>query len=91
MTIVEKIKKQLACVFDNDLRTKQWENYADYAIIGLIIISTLSVFISTFEVSPTCERVLQFVDIITVIAFTIEVSLRIWVADEISSKYRGFW
>ena len=91
MTKVEKIKKQLACVFDNDLRTKQWENYADYAIIGLIIISTLSVFISTFEVSPTCERLLQIVDIVTVIAFTIEVSLRIWVADEISPKYRGFW
>ena len=86
MTKIEKFRKQLACVFDNDLRTKQWENYADYAIIGLIIISTLSVFISTFEISASCERVLQIVDIVTVIAFTIEVSLRIWVADEMSPK-----
>lgn len=91
MTKIEKFRKQLACVFDNDLRTKQWENYADYAIIGLIVISTLSVFISTFEISPLCERVLHIIDIITVIAFTIEVSLRIWVADEIDPKYRGFW
>ena len=91
MTKIEKFRKQLACVFDNDLRTKQWENYADYAIIGLIIISTLSVFISTFEISASCERVLQIVDIVTVIAFTIEVSLRIWVADEMSPKYKGFW
>ena len=91
MTKIEKIRKQLACVFDNDLRTRQWENYVDYAIIGLIVISTLSVFISTFEVSASCERVLQIVDVVTVIAFTIEVSLRIWVADEISPKYRGFW
>lgn len=91
MTKIEKIKKQLACVFDNDLRTRQWENYVDYAIIGLIVISTLSVFISTFEVSASCERVLQIIDFVTVIAFTIEVSLRIWVADEISPKYRGFW
>lgn len=91
MTKIEKIRKQLACVFDNDLRTRQWENYVDYAIIGLIVISTLSVFISTFEVSASCERVLQIIDIVTVIAFTIEVSLRIWVADEISPKYRGFW
>ena len=53
MTKIEKFRKQLACVFDNDLRTKQWENYADYAIIGLIIISTLSVFISTFEISAS--------------------------------------
>lgn len=91
MINAEKIKKQLARVFDNDLRTKQWENYVDYAIIGLIIVSTLSVFISTFDVSPLCERVLTIIDLITVIAFTIEVSLRIWAADEISPKYRGFW
>ena len=45
MTKAEKFKQQLARVFDNDLRTKQWENYVDYAIIGLIVISTLSVFI----------------------------------------------
>ncbi len=91
MINAEKIKKQLARVFDNDLRTKQWENYVDYAIIGLIIVSTLSVFISTFNVSPLCERVLTIIDLITVIAFTIEVSLRIWAADEISPKYKGFW
>lgn len=91
MTKIEKFRKQLACVFDNDLRTKQWENYADYAIIGLILISTISVFVSTFNISPLCEQVLYVIDIVTVIAFTIEVSLRIWVADEINPKYRGFW
>jgi hypothetical protein len=91
MTKVENFRQQLARVFDNDLRTKQWENYVDYAIIGLIIISTLSVFISTFEVSPLCERVIHIIDFVTVIVFTIEVSLRIWVADEINPKYRGFW
>ena len=91
MTKSEKFKQQLARVFDNDLRTKQWENYVDYAIIGLIVISTLSVFISTFEVSPICEQILHIIDIITVVAFTIEVSLRIWAADEIDPKYKGFW
>lgn len=91
MTKAGKFKQQLARVFDNDLRTKQWENYVDYAIIGLIVISTLSVFISTFEVSPLCERVLHIIDLVTVVAFTIEVSLRIWAADEINPKYKGFW
>lgn len=91
MTRKEKFKKLLARVFDSDLRSKQWENYVDYAIIGLIVISTLSVFISTFNVSPLCERVLQIIDIVTVITFTIEVSLRIWAADESDPKYKGFW
>lgn len=90
MTIRE-FKKSLARVFDNDLRTKQWENYADYVIIGLIVISTMSVFISTFNISPICEHFLFIIDIITVVIFTIEVSLRIWAANEISPKYNGFW
>lgn len=91
MTKTERFRKQLARVFDNDLRTKQWENIVDYVIIGLIIISTLSVFISTFEISPLCEKVLNIVDIVTVITFTIEVTLRIWAADESDEKYKGFW
>ena len=90
MTIRE-FKKSLARVFDNDLRTKQWENYADYVIIGLIVISTMSVFISTFNISPICEHLLFIIDIITVVIFTIEVSLRIWAANEISPIYNGFW
>ena len=91
MTKAEQFKKQLANVFDSNLRTRQWGNYVDYVIIGLIIISTLSIFISTFKISPLCERVLHIIDIITVITFTIEVSLRIWAADEISPEYKGFW
>ena len=88
---MNKFKKQLARVFDNNLRTKQWENYVDYAIISLIIISTLSVFISTFDVSPLLVKVLNIVDIVTVITFTIEVTLRIWAAEELDEKYKGFW
>ena len=91
MTKTEQFKKQLARIFDSDLRTKQWENYPDYVIIGLIIISTLSVFLSTFDLPEGWQKVLNVVDIVTVIVFTIEVSLRIWAADEIDAKYSGFW
>lgn len=90
MTKTEEIKKQLSMVFDDNLKTKQWHNYVDYTIIGLIVISTLSIFISTFNLSPICEKILGFIDFITVILFTIEVSLRIWCADEIDPKYKGF-
>ena len=91
MTKTERFKKQLARVFDNDLRTKQWENIPDYIIIGLIVLSTLSIFISTFDVSPLCQQILNIIDLVTVVIFTIEVSLRIWVADELNEKYKGFW
>ncbi len=91
MTKKEQIKKKLSAVFDDNLRTEQWENYVDYAIIGLIVISTISVFISTFDVPPLCQKILNVIDIFTVVVFTIEVTLRIWAADEISPKYKGFW
>lgn len=91
MTKIKYFKRLLARVFDNNLRTKQWENYGDYVIIGMIIISIISLFISTFDISPRLERILHIVDIITVVFFTIEVTLRIWAADESNPKFRGFW
>lgn len=91
MKRIENLRKALARIFDSDLRTKQWENWGDYIIIGLIVISTISIFVSTFEVSPLCEKILSIIDLVTVIIFTIEVSLRIWVADEIDPRFKGFW
>lgn len=44
MDKIHQFKRLLARVFDNNLRTKQWENYGDYVIIGMIIISTISIF-----------------------------------------------
>lgn len=92
MTRTESFKKQLARVFDNDLSTKQWENYVDYAIIGLILISTIEVFLSTYDgIVEKYGKLLHFIDYFTTICFTIEVSLRIWAADQIAPKYKGFW
>ena len=86
----ESFKKGLARVFDENLHTKQWHNYVDYAIIGLILLSTAEIFISTFHISETAEKWMKFIDWFTQIFFTIEVSLRIWSADEINPKYKGF-
>ena len=72
MTKAEKFKEQLARVFDSDLRTKQWENYADYAIIGLIVISTIEVFLSTYDgIVEKYGKFLHFIDYFTTICFTI--------------------
>ena len=46
---IEKFRNELNRVFDDDLHTKQWHNYVDYAIIALIIISTVEVFLSTYD------------------------------------------
>lgn len=89
---MNKFKQGLARVFDDNLRTKQWQNATDWVIIGLIIVSTIEVFLSTFDsVAERYSTWLNAVDLFTTIFFTIEVSLRIWCADLIDPKYKGFW
>ena len=44
-----KFKQELNRVFDDNLHTKQWHNYVDYAIIGFIVLSTIEVFLSTYD------------------------------------------
>lgn len=86
------LKQKLHRVFDDDLNTWQWKNIADWTIIGLIIVSTVEVFLSTFDgISLRYGAWLNAVDLITTVLFTIEVSLRIWCADLIDPKYKGFW
>ena len=85
------LKQKLNLVFDDNLHTKVWQNVVDWFIISLIIISTIEVFLSTFEgVSARLGVWLNVVDIFTTVVFTIEVSLRIWCADLLDPKYKGF-
>ena len=86
------IRGQLNRVFDDRLETRQWENKVDWAIIGLIIISTVEVFLSTFDsISTRYGGWLRAIDIFTTAVFTVEVTLRIWCADLLDAKYKGFW
>ena len=92
MTKVQSFKQELARVFDDNLHTKQWHNYVDYTIIGLIVLSTVEVFLSTYDgIVEKYGLWLKVVDYFTTAFFTIEVSLRIWCADLIDEKYKGFW
>ncbi len=89
---IEKFRHELNRVFDDNLHTKQWHNYVDYVIIGLIVISTIEVFLSTYDgIVEKYGKWLHFVDYFTTIFFTIEVTLRIWCADLLDEKYKGFW
>ncbi|MDE6496907.1 MAG: ion transporter [Duncaniella sp.] len=87
---VENFKLQLARALDDDLHTRQWHNLVDYLIIAMILISTAEIFLSTFDIDPALRRVLFWVDIVVLIFFTVEVSLRIWVAPIVNPKYKGF-
>ena len=86
----QQIKKFVAAALDDDKKTRL-DKSVDLVIISLIVISTIEIFLSTFAgINDKIGGVLKFVDIFTTIVFTIEVTLRIWVAGEINSKYKGF-
>ena len=89
---IQSFKQELNRVFDDNLHTKQWHNVVDYIIIGLILLSTLEVFLSTYDnIVEKYGLWLKVVDYFTVAFFTVEVSLRIWCADLLDPKYKGFW
>lgn len=87
---LEKFKTELARALDDNLHTRQWHNVVDWLIVGMILISTAEIFISTFDIDPKLARLLRWVDFVTLVFFTIEVSLRIWIAPLINPKYSGF-
>ena len=85
-----RFKEELNRVFDDNLHTKQWHNMADWLIIGFIMLSTIEIFLSTFDgIAERYGYLLGWIDILTQIFFTIEVSLRIWNADMLDPKYGG--
>lgn len=86
---IKALKQDLAMVFDDNLKTVKWHNYADYVIIGVILLSTLEIFISTFDIDPNLRKIFYWIEVSCLIFFTIEVTLRIWVAPLVNPKYQG--
>ncbi len=89
---IRKLKENLALVFDDNSNTVIYKNYLDYTIWGFILLSTVEIFLSTYQgISEQYGGILNFIDLITTVFFTVEVSLRIWTIDLLEPKYKGFW
>ena len=90
MSRYQQFKKIIAAALDDEKNTKV-DKAVDTVIISLIIISTIEIFLSTFAgINERIGRLLEFIDIFTTIIFTIDVTLRIWLAGDINPKYKGF-
>ena len=90
MSKFQQIKKAIAAALDDDKKTKV-DKAVDALIISLIVISTIEIFLSTFTgVNERIGGILKFIDVFTTIVFTIEVTLRIWLAGDIKPEYKGF-
>lgn len=90
MNKFQQFKQILASALDDE-KNNRLDRIVDWTVITLIVISTLEIFLSTFPaISERISGILNFVDIFTTVIFTIEVTLRIWLAGEINPTYKGF-
>ena len=90
MSKFQQFKKAIAAALDDDKNTKV-DKAVDAVIISLIVISTIEIFLSTFTgINEKIGGLLNFIDVFTTIVFTIEVTLRIWLAGDIKPEYKGF-
>ncbi len=87
---ITALQQNIAHLLDENQHTRRWQKQVDYLIIFMIILSTLEIFISTFDIGNELKDFLIGVDDITLAFFTIEVSLRIWIAPCIHPKYKGW-
>lgn len=62
----------------------------DVTIIVLIIINVASVIIDTFTIPAEVTNVLSYIELVSVIIFTIEYALRVWTADLLRPELSGF-
>lgn len=91
LSTFQKIKLEIACAVNDNMHTKRWHYIAEYIILFLISLSTLEIIISTFDkIANKYETLLHTIDIITTIAFTIEVTLRLWTIGMANKQYKGF-
>lgn len=64
----------------------------DIFIMTLICLNSMSVFIETFQISDSMEKILYKIEFFSIIIFSIEYLLRVWTADflyETNSKFKA--
>lgn len=84
------IKLHLNSIFNEDEHELKWHYIVDYVIICMIVLSSAEIFLSTFDLHPTLKTIMMWVDGITLVFFTMEVTLRIWVAPMAHKKMPGW-
>ncbi len=87
---MEKFRKELSLIFNDDPKTITWHDFADKFIVLCLVLNAVGLFLSTFDdIQARYGTMLHLMDVATTAVFFVEVSLRIWVADLIDAKYKG--
>lgn len=87
----QTIRAILARAFEDNLLEAGRERYIVYCSQGFLALSTLLVFLSTFDsITHRYEETFYILDWVITLFFTVEVMLRIWTAGDLHPDYRGW-
>lgn len=91
MNQINRLKKNLSVVFDDELATTVWKNYVDYFILFTILLSSAHVVLFTYlDIRADYRLLLDSVHVVTVVLFTIEIALRTWTCGLVDPQYKGW-
>ncbi|WP_242871730.1 ion transporter [Acetanaerobacterium elongatum] len=76
----ERIKYNVYNLIRDDDENNLAGNIFDSIIVGLIIINIIQVVLDTFKLPPYAVMISNIIEVVSVIVFTIEYLLRLWVA-----------
>ncbi len=80
MMLYQKIKRRIYEILDKARPGDIASHIFDLSMMTLIITNILAIFIETFDISPYFKRLMDNFETFSVIVFTVEYVLRLWVA-----------
>lgn len=83
----KKIKKRIFEIIESANGGDAASKLFDIVIISLIILNVIMVIAETFDISQNLISVMNFIEVISVVIFTIEYALRLWTADLLYPQY----
>lgn len=87
LTMYKKIKKRTFEIIETGTDGDKVSKAFDIFIILLIVLNTVMVIVDTFDISETLRTVMQYIEIVSVVIFTVEYIARVWTADLLYPKY----
>lgn len=90
MNKYQKIKKRTFEIIEYSEKGDLASKIFDFFIVSLIILNIAIIIIDTFTIPKELSIVLKYIELVSVIIFTIEYALRVWTADLLRPNLRPF-
>ena len=78
----DRIKNRIYCILEIGTRNDFLSTFFDFFIVTMILINLAVTLAFTFSYFDKYENVLDAIELITVVIFTVEYILRLWTADQ---------